>query len=106
MKPTETFHNLRHFFGCYFHQDWMDEYENEEMAVKGYVDDDGQEDANNVVHELDQLLSQGLSETALRKVMEDDLGCEYNPDPDSVSMNAWLLWVRSTLIKYCQPKQG
>ncbi len=100
MKLNERFPDLEQFFGCYFHQDWLDEYENEEMAIKGYVDDDGSEAAEHVARELDKLLELGLPETELDTAMYWDLHCYYDPKPDGVTMSDWLRWVRATLIKY------
>ncbi len=102
MKLSEKFPYLRHFFACYFHQDWMVEYANGEMAIKGYVDDDGPEDANRVVRELDQLLGLRLPESELDDAMYRELHCYYNPEPSGQSMTEWLQWVRAMLIKYEQ----
>ncbi len=100
MNMAEEFPSLDHFFGCYFYQSWRSEYDNEEMAIKGYVDDDGPEEAGRVVRELDRLLALDLPEAKLDEMMCDDLGCYYNPEPSGLSMSAWLRWVRSMLIKY------
>ncbi len=102
MKLNKRFPDLEQFFGCYFHEDWMDEYENEEMAIKGYVDDDGPEAAHNVAHELDKLLELELPEAELEGAMYRELHCYYAPEPDGISMSEWLRWVRSMLVKYAQ----
>lgn len=102
MNLNEQFPYLSHFFGAYFHQDWMMEYANEEMAVKGYVDDDGSEDANRVIKELDQFLSLNMSEADLRKAVLDELGSDYFPESTYPSIRDWLLWIRSMLAKYSQ----
>ena len=105
MKLNEKFPRLEQFFGCYFHQDWMAEYKNEEMAVKGYVHDVGSTEASHMLQDLEHLMALDLSEKELGKVLVEDLQCDYNPDPDGISMRDWLRWVRSTLIKYIQSKQ-
>ncbi len=102
MKLNEKFPDLEQFFGCYFHQDWMEEYENEEMAIKEYVDDDGREAARHVAVELDKILALCLPEPQLEQAMYKELGCCCNPKPDGMSMSGWLRWVRVTLIKYEQ----
>lgn len=102
MDMAEKFPSLDHFFGCYFYQSWRSEYENEEMAIKGYVDGDGPEEACRVVRELDQLLALDLPEAEFDRVMYEDLDCYYNPKPRGVTMSEWLRWVRATLLKYEQ----
>lgn len=102
MKLNEKFTDLVQFFGCYFHQDMFDDYASDEMAIKGYVDDDGPDAARHVARELDKLLELGLPEAELDTAMYKELHCYYSPKPDGISMTEWLRWVRSTLLKYAQ----
>ncbi len=104
MTLNNEFSQLEQFLGGYFHQDWMDEFGVEEMAIKAYAEGVNQQTINNTLDELDKLLSLGLPEAALRQMMVDNLLCEYNPDPDGISMTNWLHWVRNTLAKYAAEK--
>ncbi len=104
MTNRENFPYLSHFFSCYFHEDWTDEYENEEKAIEGYVDDDGTDEASHVLYELDQFMSLNLPDTEIRKLMRKEFGCSYYVDPAHGSMADWLHWVRDTLAKYAAEK--
>lgn len=106
MKLNEKFSYLYTLFGAFFHQDWMVDYENEEMVIREYVTGGSAEEVGRTLEELDQFISLDLPVSELDKVMFDDLGCYYKPEPDGSSMRDWLLWVRSTLFKYIQLKQG
>lgn len=102
MNINEKFPRLEQFFGAYFHEDCLDFDGTAEMAVKRYARDASREVMSRTLQELDQLLSLGLPEAELDRVMFNDLGCYYNPEPDGMSMIEWLQWVRSTLKKYAQ----
>ncbi len=100
MKLNEKFPELEQFFGCYFHQDCLDFDGTAEMVLNRYASEASREVMGRTLEELDQLLSLGLSDPELDRVMYEDLGCYYTPEPDGISMSEWLRWVRSMLIKY------
>lgn len=104
MIRVEQFPRLEQFFGCYFHQDWREEYASEGLAIKDFVYNDGPEEARNTVEELNKLLSLHVAETELEKAMYAEFGCYFNPAHHGQSMTNWLRWVRDTLVKYAAEK--
>jgi hypothetical protein len=104
MTYREDFSYLSHFFSCYFHEDWTEEYKNVEMAIESYVDDEGSSEANHVLHDLDRFLSLNLADTEIRALMSKEFCCNYYIDPAGGSMGGWLHWVRDTLAKYATEK--
>lgn len=106
MKLNERFPFLYHFFGAYFHRDWMDVYENEEMVIREYVFGERTEEVRCALHELDQLIMLKLSEPELRVAVVDDLGSDYYPKSKYQFMYEWLKYLRSTMAEYAEEKMA
>lgn len=88
---------LWQFFGGYFHQDWDLAGPGWRDVVAGYIDEAGPEIVRQTADELAVLLRDVSDEDALRGVVLDGFGCFYLPDPDGVTMRAWLEEVRQAL---------
>jgi len=86
MEPTRT-PALQHLLGAYFHQDWFDEYGNEDAAVDAFVAE-SQSHAPRLSGEVDWALASYPDESDLEQYL-DTLGCEYVPR-GSVTYRGWL----------------
>jgi hypothetical protein len=69
--------DLEILFGAYFHQDWEIEYSNEEDVIRAFIHDSSPDEIKRAYDDLDWLIQQGLSESALQNIIVKDLGCSY-----------------------------
>ena len=79
---------LEQLMGAYFHQDWYDEFGDEWEAVDAFVAGSPSH-VNNLLAEIQNLLSNADSETALEAYL-DSLGCEYTPTAEQGGYRGWL----------------
>jgi len=63
MTYRNDFRHLSHFFSCYFHEDWTEEYKDEETAIASYVEDEGSSEAGYALHDLDRFMPLNLTDT-------------------------------------------
>lgn len=69
--------NLGRFFGCYFHQDFRDDYKSPEKALEACIEDDP-ESIDDLLVALNELLDMNLTEDDMReKLISYD--CNYGP---------------------------
>ncbi|MGH3134899.1 MAG: contact-dependent growth inhibition system immunity protein [Gaiellaceae bacterium] len=96
LEGSDEFEELRQFFGGYFHQDWHDEFDDEDDAVRGYVEGHAHlpEDVVELLHGMDKLLAFGLSDDDLQRAL-DALGSEYYAFTDT---NLWLRNLRAKVL--------
>lgn len=86
------------FFGSYFHQDWRLDDPTPEVVVQRFTRTHPAEEVRKVIVDLDQLLAINITETALRKMLVDDLLCYYMP-PEAAPVRGWLQQVRAQLCE-------
>jgi hypothetical protein len=93
---SHDFPTLSQFFGCYFHQDWVDEFSSTEDAITAFRTGAPPEAIESVCEELDRtllLLEQGEDS---QKVLQE-LGCYYNPAAAGLTTIDWLEQVQEKL---------
>jgi hypothetical protein len=91
---------LEQFFGCYFHQDWVDEFSTSEQAVSAFKIGSAIEDINSVCEELGRLLLLPEQGEELQNVLRE-LGCYYNPAAVGLTIPGWLEQLQENLNCNC-----
>ena len=85
---------LGQILGCYFHQDWPDEFESEESVLRAIIESETIEQIRAGVVEIDMLLAAHLPENELREILVNMIGCYFNPESQGISHEQWLKKVR------------
>ncbi|MEZ7179435.1 contact-dependent growth inhibition system immunity protein [Pseudomonas mosselii] len=88
---------LSHLLGCYFHQDWPEEYSDSAEALRNMLVDEPREMHVAGVREIDEVLSFNLSEKALEQLVVQEIGCFFAPDSEGLDYAGWLRKVREVL---------
>ena len=96
LTGSDEFEELRHLFGAHFHQDFDLEYDDEDDAVRDYVDGHARwpEDVLAALHQMDEVLALGLSDTDLSDALAV-LGSDSYPRTDTT---AWLRTLRAKVL--------
>ncbi|KPC52528.1 contact-dependent growth inhibition system immunity protein [Amantichitinum ursilacus] len=81
---------LGQLLGCYFHQDWTDEFDSDEAAFQVIVDSEPKERLLAGVKEIDALLAASLPEDELRSLMAESAGCYFDPGSEGLTYEQWL----------------
>jgi hypothetical protein len=87
---------LEHFFGAYFHQDFLMDDPDWESVCDRYVRDEGKQAAMDVANEIQKLLECGLDQKELYASLQD-FGCHYFPG-DLGGYPQWLNDVSKRLL--------
>lgn len=90
----ENFIMLGQILGCYFHQDWANEFDNDSDAIATIVQEESKDRLKLCVSEIDLLLSKLYTDDDLRKVMVDKIGCYFDPKASGSSYAEWIFKVR------------
>lgn len=90
----ENLEALGQLLGCYFHQDWTDEFDSDEAAFQVIVDSEPKERLLAGVKEIDALLAASLPEDELRSLMAGPAGCYFDPGSEGLTYEQWLKRVR------------
>jgi len=90
--PEVAYPFLAHLFSAYMHQDWGTEGKDWPDLVRNYIRDEPSADSAAVAAEVQRLMADFSSDTALAKYVWQVLGCYYDPRPDSggSSVREWL----------------
>jgi len=86
----KKFENTFQFLGGYFHQDFLFEFGEPELAIKKYIEDTDEGTRTAVVRELKQIIEE-VTEQNLKGFILEELGCYYNPQ--GIAVHDWLEWV-------------
>ena len=96
MTSVKT-NSLTHLLGCYFHQDWPDEFNDDNAALDAMIKSEPKETIAEGVTEIDRLLEAGTNEAELRAILIDQVGCYFEPASEGLNYTQWLLRVRNAL---------
>lgn len=88
---------LGQLLGCYFHQDWVDEFDSDASALQLIVESEPKEQLAAGVDEIDALLAASLPENELIAILTDQVGCYFNPSSEGITCKQWLARVREKL---------
>ena len=97
-----TYNNLEalgQLLGCYFHQDWPDEFDGDESAFQAIVDSEPKEQLLAGVREIDALLAASLPESELGMLLTERAGCYFDPGSVGLTYEQWLKRVRQKLAE-------
>ncbi len=94
------FPQLGQFLGCYFHQDFLEEYRDEDAAIDDYLDGRSPEQVDLVNAELSQFIEfvrhERLDDASLGEVLLVHFGCfYYAPAGPQGRYLVWLNHVRA-----------
>jgi hypothetical protein len=92
---------LQHLVLAYFNREWRSIGRTFEPVVERFVDVEGPARTNQLVDDIDDLLSLRLGEERLRIVVLGRLGSAYDPRPDlpgGKTMGEWLRAVRGIAV--------
>jgi CdiI immunity protein len=99
LRYEEDFPALWTFFGGWFHQDWPIEGPDDVAVIERVINESEPEFVRAVRVELDELLSLGMDEEAMRSAVWSGFGCGYTPLDDGVTMIEWVRSVRDRLAR-------
>lgn len=88
---------LSRLLGCYFHQDWPEEYSDSAEALRNMLVDEPREMHIAGVREIDEVLGFNFSEKALENLVVQEIGCFFAPDSEGLNYAGWLHKVREVL---------
>jgi hypothetical protein len=88
---------LKELLGCYFHQDWPDEFSDDASALSAIVENEPMARIEKAIVEIIFLLGAGLTERELRAILVDQVGCFFEPSSLGLNYTQWLERVRILL---------
>lgn len=94
----EKLYALEQLLGCYLHQDWLDEFDDDAAALQSILEAEPKDQVAAGVGEIDALLNADLAEIELRTILVDQVGCYYNPGSEGLTYKQWLGRVRSAFL--------
>lgn len=94
---TVEFPALSTFLVNCFHEDWEHDSDDDDAAIRSFLEVAFPEQVEEVRAELDAFLALGLSEAELEPVLQWNLNCSYDPACDGLKRADWLHCVRTRL---------
>ena len=91
--------SLEQLLGCYFHQDWTDEFGNVASALHAIIRSEPKERLLDCVEEIDALLAASLSENDLMAILTDQFGCYFDPNSDGLTCEQWLKRIQEKFVQ-------
>lgn len=91
---------LGQLLGCYFHQDWTDEFDSDASALQAIIQSETKEQLSAGVNEIDALLSASLSENDLMTILTEQAGCYFDPSSQGISYEQWLTRIRAKFTQF------
>jgi len=85
---------LGQLLGCYFHQDWTEEFDSDVSALQSIIDSEPKEQISACIREIDALLASSLRESELKTILIDQAGCYFDPSSLGITCEEWLQRVR------------
>jgi hypothetical protein len=89
--------DLSQILGAYLHQDWADEFDSDDSALRSAVGAEPKEKIAAARRAVDRLLASQLTDTELRDELTDRLGCYFDPGSKGMTYQQWLARVSQLL---------
>lgn len=89
--------SLKQLLGCYFHQDWSDEFNDDASALRAIVENEPKDRIEKAIVEIIFLVGAELTERELRAILVDQVGCFFEPSSLGLNYTRWLERVRILL---------
>ncbi|WP_250527498.1 contact-dependent growth inhibition system immunity protein [Caballeronia sp. GAWG2-1] len=86
----QKFPELEQLLGCYFHQDWTEEFDEDTLVLQAIIKSESKDRLAAAASELNILLGLGLSEAELSLVLVNQLGCYFDPRAKGLTCLQWL----------------
>lgn len=87
-------------FGCYFHQDWTDEFNTDAEALAAIAKHEPKTQLAKAIREIDALLASSPDEQELRTIVIEQMGCFFEPSVIGMTYRAWLSQVAQRLNEH------
>lgn len=87
---VEHFDELGQLISCYFHQDWMDEFKSYLAAIEAIRTSETEKRIAESRKEIRDLLAGEPSESDLRSILIDQIGCYFQPHSIGLDYRLWL----------------
>jgi hypothetical protein len=88
---------LEQTIGCYFHQDWPDDFASETEAFVTIRSEVPEDEIGLAIRGLESLLSGALTDEELSRALREEYGCYVNPAYRGLSSRQWLAEARDAL---------
>lgn len=95
----ENYSVIGQLLGCYFHQDWPEEFSNSSEVIQEIINSESRDTLLAGAGELDQLILLNLPEDACREIMIARVGCFFEPESEGLTYANWLLMVRAAFLE-------
>jgi hypothetical protein len=89
--------DLSQILGAYLHQDWADEFDSDESALRSALDSEPKDKIAAARRALDRLLASQFTEAELREELVVRLGCYFDPSSKGMTYRQWLARVSQLL---------
>ena len=104
---TQRWPQLDQLIGCYFHEDFIDDYGSPEGAIDAMLDGFGAQSLRQGLRELEEFIE--FARDYLRKhpeeeedVVLDMFGCPYNTYADGLTPLQWLEHLRKRIREHLE----
>lgn len=91
---NKKFNVLGQLLGCYFHQDWPEEFDSDASALQTIIDTEPKEKVLAGAEEIGELLGSSFPEERLKTILVDEIGCYFEPSSLGITCEQWLKRVR------------
>lgn len=81
---------------CYFHQDFMEEYESPDHAIAAFIAEEPIGYIQKTLEDIEKLLSTRISDEDIDKLISN-LGCAYDPHAVGRTSRLWLQHVQQKI---------
>lgn len=98
--------NIEQILGCYFHQDWLDEFGGYDSAIRSIIESEPFDKIRSAIEEVGDLLASDLDEDRLRVILIDQLGCYFDPATDGMTCEFWLKKIRNEFAQALRSAPG
>jgi len=93
----KKFDALGQLLGCYFHQDWPEEFATEELALSAILKAEPKDYLLRAAMEIDAILAAEMNDDELKVFMVEVLGCYFDPTYSGERPAHWLTRVQVLL---------
>jgi hypothetical protein len=93
---SREFEELQGFFVGNFHEDWSDDFPDDDAVIRDFLERAEPEQVNGLRVEMDALLALGLSDDEMLQCL-DVFGCSYDEGWFAHGVTEWVRSVRTRL---------
>ncbi len=94
--------SLSQTLACYFHQDWIEEFDNADAAIAALLKETPYEEIKASVAELDFILTSEADEETLANISTDNIGCYFAPESEGYTYRKWFEHIKDSFTAALQ----